>query len=79
MLPGSGVWKKGPMQMFGPKSVTIKAGESVIFQNADAAMVHSVFGEKGEFASPMLAPRGTFEKRFDQKGVIHFSVRPTRG
>lgn len=76
MLPGSGVWKKGPMQTFGPKSVTIKAGESVIFQNADAAMVHSVFGEKGEFASPMLAPGGTFEKVFDQKGVIHFQCAP---
>jgi plastocyanin len=76
MLPGSGVWKKGPMQTFGPKVVTIKAGESVIFQNADVAMVHSVLGEKGEFASPMLAPGGTFEKRFDQKGVIHFQCAP---
>lgn len=76
MLPGSGVWKEGPMQTFGPKAVTIKAGESVIFQNADVAMVHSVSGEKGEFASPMLVPGGTFEKRFDQKGVIHFQCAP---
>jgi nitrite reductase (NO-forming) len=65
MLPGSGIWKKGPMQTFGPKTVTIKAGESVVFQNADVGMAHSVFGEKGEFASPMLAPGGTFEKRFE--------------
>src|SRR5262249_53632411 len=28
MLPGSGIWKKGPMQTFGPKTVTIKAGMS---------------------------------------------------
>jgi len=76
MLPGSGIWKKGPMQTFGPKTVTIKAGMSVIFQNADVGMPHSVFGEKGEFASPMLTPGATFEKRFDQKGVIHFQCAP---
>ena len=76
MLPGSGIWKKGPMQTFGPKTVTIKAGQSVIFQNADVGMAHSVFGEKGEFASPMLAPGGTFGKRFDQKGVVHFQCAP---
>src|SRR6516165_10606740 len=33
MLPGSGFWKKGPMQTFGPKIVTIKAGQSLIFEN----------------------------------------------
>ena len=76
MLPGSGVWKKGPMQTFGPKIVTIKAGQSVIFENTDVGMAHSVFGEQGEFASPMLAPSGTFSKRFDQKGVIHFQCAP---
>jgi nitrite reductase (NO-forming) len=76
MLPGSGIWKKGPMQTFGPKTVTIKAGQSVIFKNADVGMAHSVFGEKGEFASPMLAPGATFEKRFDQKGVVHFQCAP---
>ena len=64
------------MQTFGPKTVTIKAGESVVFQNADVGMAHSVFGEKGEFASPMLAPGGTFEKRFEQKGVVHFQCAP---
>src|SRR5215468_6558409 len=76
MLPGSGIWKKGPMQTFGPKMVTIKAGQSVTFKNADVGMAHSVFGEKGEFASPMLAPGGTFTKQFDQKGVIHFQCAP---
>ena len=76
MLPGSGIWKKGPMQTFGPKTVTIKAGMSVTFQNADVGMAHSVFGEKGEFASPMLTPGATFEKRFDQKGVVHFQCAP---
>lgn len=76
MLPGSGIWKKGPMQTFGPKTVTIKAGQSVIFRNADVGMAHSVFGEKGEFASPMLAPGATYEKRFDQKGVVHFQCAP---
>ena len=76
MLPGSGIWKKGPMQTFGPKTVTIKTGQSVIFQNADVGMAHSVFGEKGEFASPMLAPGATYEKRFDQKGVVHFQCAP---
>jgi nitrite reductase (NO-forming) len=76
MLPGSGIWKKGPMQTFGPKTVTIKAGTAVVFQNADVGMAHSVFGEKGEFASPMLTPGGTYEKRFDQKGVVHFQCAP---
>lgn len=76
MLPGSGIWKKGPMQTFGPKTVTIKAGQSVTFKNADVGMAHSVFGEKGEFASPMLAPGETFTKQFDQKGVVHFQCAP---
>jgi hypothetical protein len=40
MLPGSGVWKKGPMQTFGPKIVTIKAGQSVIVENTDVGMAH---------------------------------------
>src|SRR5215469_8453441 len=76
MLPGSGIWKKGPMQTFGPKLVTIKAGQSVTFKNADVGMAHSVFGEKGEFASPMLAPGGTFTKQFDRKGVVQFQCAP---
>ena len=76
MLPGSGIWKPGPMQTFGPKTVTIKAGQSVTFQNTDVGMAHSVFGEKGEFASPMLTPGATFTKRFDQKGIVHFQCAP---
>src|SRR5215472_13627846 len=76
MLPGSGIWKKGSMQTFGPKTVTIKAGQSVTFKNADVGMAHSVFGEKGEFASPMLAPGGTFTKQFDRKGVVQFQCAP---
>ena len=76
MLPGSGIWKKGPMQTFGPKTVTIKAGMSVVFQNADVGMPHSVFGEKGEFTSPMLAPGDKYEKRLDQKGAVHFQCAP---
>ncbi len=77
MLPGSGIWKKGPMQTFGPKTVTIKAGQTVTFMNADVGMAHSVFGEKGEFASPMLTPGSTFTtKQFDQKGVVHFQCAP---
>lgn len=76
MLPGSGIWKKGPMETFGPRTVTIKAGQTVTFKNADIGMAHSVFGEKGEFASPMLAPGETFTKQFDQKGVVHFQCAP---
>jgi len=76
MLPGSGIWRKGPMQTFGPKTVTIKAGQSVTFKNADVGMPHSVFGEKGEFASPMLTLGATFTKQFDQKGVVHFQCAP---
>src|SRR5215475_10389705 len=72
MLPGSGIWKKGAMQTFGPTTVTIEAGQTVTFKNADLQMAHSVFGEKGEFASPMLTPGQTFTKQFDQKGVVHF-------
>lgn len=76
MLPGSGVWRKGPMQTFGPKTVTIKAGTTVIFENADIGMVHSVFGQKGEFVTPMLAPGARFEKRFDKKGAVHYQCAP---
>jgi hypothetical protein len=37
------------------------------FQNADVGMAHSMFDEKGEFASPMLVPGAIFEARIDQK------------
>jgi len=76
MLPGSGIWKKGPMQTFGPTTVSIKVGQTVTFVNTDVGMAHSVFGEKGEFASPMLTPGGTFTKQFDQKAVVHFQCAP---
>jgi len=76
MLPGSGIWKKGPMQTFGPTTVSIKVGQTVTFVNTDVGMAHSVFGEKGEFASPMLTPGGTFTKQFDQKVVVHFQCAP---
>lgn len=47
----------------------------MIFQNADVGMAHGVFGEKGEFASPMLLPGATL-KKFDQRGTIHFQCAP---
>jgi plastocyanin len=72
-----GIWQKGKIQTFGPTTVNINVGQAVTFANADVAMVHSVFGEKGEFASPMLNPGATFTtKPFDQKGVIHFQCAP---
>lgn len=76
MLPGSGIWKEGPMQTFEPKIVAIKARMSVVFKNTDVSMPHSVFGKKGEFASPMLGLGAKFEKRFDQNGVVHFQCAP---
>ncbi len=64
------------MQTFGPKVLTIKAGTTAIFKNVDVGMPHSVYGIKGEFASPMPQPGDTFAKRFDEKGEVRFTCAP---
>lgn len=76
MLPGSGTLKKGPMQTFDHKILTVKAGTTVIWKNADVNMPHSVRGDHGEFSSPMLQPGDTFGVRFDRKSEIHFTCQP---
>ncbi len=79
MLPGSGIWKEGPMQTFGPNTVAIKAGMSVVFKNTDVSMPHSVFGKKANLPRRcwVWAPRL-------KNGSIRMawwisSVRPTLG
>ena len=52
MLPGSGIWKKGRMQTFGPKTVTIKAGMSVVFKNADVGMAIACLAKKANSRRP---------------------------
>lgn len=76
MLPGSGILKKGPMQTFDHKVLTVKAGTTVIWKNADVNMPHSVRGDHGEFISPMLQPGDTYGVRFDRKGEIHYTCQP---
>lgn len=76
MMPGSGIFKKGPMKTFEPRTLTIKVGTTVVFKNTDVGMPHSVYGAKGEFVSPMLQPGDTFAHRFDQKGTVNYACSP---
>lgn len=78
MMPDSGIFKKGPMKTFEPRTLTIKAGTTVVFKNTDIGMPHSVYGAKGEFVSPMLQPGDTFAHRFDQKGTVNYACSPHR-
>jgi plastocyanin len=63
---------------FDPATVTIKAGESVIWTNLDS-MNHTVVADNGEFKSSDLANGATFSFKFDKAGTYayHCSIHPS--
>jgi plastocyanin len=62
---------------FVPASVTIEPGDTVMWRNAHTAR-HSVVGDRGEFASSLIAPSATFSHTFAATGTVryHDGTRP---
>lgn len=63
---------------FDPATVTIKAGESVIWTNLDS-MNHTVVADNGEFKSGALGQNATFTFKFDKAGSypFHCGIHPS--
>ena len=63
---------------FAPKGVTITAGDSVTWRNADTKN-HQVVGNGGQFASPILGPGKTYTHAFAQAGKFgyHDALHPS--
>jgi plastocyanin len=63
---------------FVPRSVTITAGDSVTWRNADK-VPHQVVANGGQFASPILAAGKTYTHRFAPSGTFHYhdGLHPT--
>src|SRR6188472_678042 len=64
---------------FVPGTVTITAGDSVTWRNADKAS-HQVVANGGQFASPILAPGKTYTHQFARGATIHYhdALQPSR-
>jgi plastocyanin len=56
---------------FAPATVTITAGDSVSWRNADTT-THQVVANGGQFASPILAPGKTYAHQFTRSGTFHY-------
>lgn len=56
---------------FVPAKVTITAGDSVTWHNADTVN-HQVVANGGQFASPILAPGKTYTHQFARSGTFHY-------
>src|SRR5215471_4008733 len=63
--------------MFGPTTLTISAGTTVIWANHDGDL-HSVASSQGLFVSPGLDPGDTFSYRFTTQGRIPISAPSIR-
>jgi plastocyanin len=63
---------------FNPATITIKAGESVTWTNADS-VTHTVVADNGEFTSSGLANGQTYSFTFAKAGTYkyHCSIHPT--
>jgi plastocyanin len=63
---------------FVPATVTITAGDSVTWRNADK-VAHQVVANGGQFASPILDPGKTFTHEFARGGTFHYhdALHPT--
>jgi plastocyanin len=63
---------------FVPGTVTITAGDSVTWRNADKAP-HQVVANGGQFASPILAAGKTYSHPFARSGTYHYhdGLHPT--
>ena len=73
---GTGVVMKN--LAFDPATVTIKAGESVIWTNLDSVN-HTVVADNGEFKSGDLGQGATFTFKFDKAGSYpyHCGIHPS--
>src|SRR4051812_41370640 len=56
---------------FSPKSVTITEGDTVKWVNKDT-VTHQVYGDKGQFVSPILKPGQTFSFTFRAAGTYDY-------
>ncbi len=56
---------------FTPASVTINAGDTIVWRNADSTN-HQVVADNGTFASPILRPNRSFSFRFDASGTYRY-------
>jgi plastocyanin len=63
---------------FVPASVTIEPGDTVMWRNTHTVR-HSVVGDRGEFASPLISPSATFSFTFPSAGTVryHDGTRPS--
>ncbi len=63
--------------MFAPATITVKAGSTVTWKNADDEP-HSVVSETGLFRSGALDTSESFTFRFDRPGTYHYacSIHP---
>jgi plastocyanin len=62
---------------FAPARVTITAGDAVTWKNVDTK-THQVVANRGQFASPILRPGGTYSHTFAQSGTFgyHDALHP---
>lgn len=56
---------------FAPNSVTVRAGERVIFRNDDRSP-RRVLGDHDRFSSPLLRPGESYVHRFEDRGTYGF-------
>lgn len=60
---------------FSPRTLTISAGQTVTWVNADA-VIHTVTNETGLFGSPSLRPGDRFSHTFDTPGTYGYFCIP---
>lgn len=56
---------------FSPNSVTVRAGERVVFRNGDR-WPRRVLGDDDRFSSPLLRPGESYVHRFEDRGTYGF-------
>ncbi len=56
---------------FTPKNVTIATGDSIKWVNSDTVN-RQVVATGGQFASPVIAPKGSWTRRFDIAGTFNY-------
>jgi plastocyanin len=57
---------------FAPNSVTVRAGERVVFRNDDR-VPRRALGDLGTFSTPVVAPGASYTHRFTGQGTFGFS------
>ena len=57
--------------MFGPETLTVKAGSTVVWRNLDQEP-HTVVSDSGLFRSGAVDTNETFSFKFDRPGIYHY-------